>query len=198
MNYSIHYTNLIERAKTRISPDVFEKHHIVPRCLGGNDDISNIVNLTPEEHYIAHQLLVKIQPHNPKLVFAASMMVPANPFQSHRKNKLYGWLRRKLIEANKSRPRENHSQLGTMWINDGTINRKVKKTVPLEPGWVKGRLFNKSFSGFSYINTLPSQGHEPGQNAAAAKQAGLEHGRKMKSDPEYRANWISKHSKTLI
>lgn len=34
---------------------------------------------------------------------------------------------------------ESHSQHGTMWITNGTINTKVKKTDPLPDGWIKGR-----------------------------------------------------------
>jgi hypothetical protein len=37
-----------------------ERHHIVPRCLGGSNKSDNIVRLTDREHYICHQLLVKM------------------------------------------------------------------------------------------------------------------------------------------
>jgi hypothetical protein len=37
-----------------------EKHHIIPKSLGGSDDVTNIVKLTAKEHYIAHLLLTKI------------------------------------------------------------------------------------------------------------------------------------------
>ena len=33
------------------------KHHIIPRHAGGSDDPSNIVELTPEEHALAHKKL---------------------------------------------------------------------------------------------------------------------------------------------
>lgn len=36
-----------------------EKHHIIPRSLGGNDSKDNIVVLTAREHFIAHLLLTK-------------------------------------------------------------------------------------------------------------------------------------------
>lgn len=100
MNYSLIYTNLIKRGVERtLDSDIYtEKHHIVPSCLGGSDDKSNLVKLTPEEHYLAHQLLVKIYPKNDSLIFAAHAMT----FDSNNKrinNKLYGWLRRKLVIA---------------------------------------------------------------------------------------------------
>ena len=74
-----------------------EKHHIIPKCIGGNDCKNNLVMLTPEEHYLAHQLLVKIYPNNTKLVFAAKMMSVGHI--GRRRNKLYGWLRRKCSEV---------------------------------------------------------------------------------------------------
>lgn len=53
MDYNKIYSNLIERARNR--PPLIgykEVHHIVPKCLGGNNDDSNLVELTPEEHYM--------------------------------------------------------------------------------------------------------------------------------------------------
>lgn len=97
MNYKRIYDNLIERAKTRTIDGYTEKHHIIPRCMNGSDDDRNLVRLTPEEHYIAHLLLVKIYPDNSKLVYAANMMcVSSDSHNGERQsNKRHGWLRRK-------------------------------------------------------------------------------------------------------
>lgn len=35
-----------------------EYHHIVPRCLGGSDEPSNLVALSYEEHFLIHYLLI--------------------------------------------------------------------------------------------------------------------------------------------
>lgn len=94
MNYQRIYGRLIVRGQQREYAGYAELHHIVPRCLGGTDDSSNLVRLTPEEHYLAHQLLVKVYPENPKLIYAAAMMCPNRP-----SNKLYGWLKRRLSIA---------------------------------------------------------------------------------------------------
>ena len=75
-----------------------ERHHIVPRCLGGSNDPANVVRLTPEEHYLAHQLLVKIHPTNPKLVYAAMIMSQSSD-GTRTNNKLFGWIKRRLAEA---------------------------------------------------------------------------------------------------
>ena len=93
MNYIAHYERLIERAPKEKPLDLYtEGHHIIPRCMGGADIIENIVFLTPEEHYVAHQLLVKIHPNNPNLVYAVVKM-SGSRFSN---NKLYGWVKKKL------------------------------------------------------------------------------------------------------
>lgn len=62
MNYKRVYDELI--AKRKLYPldknQYGEYHHIIPRCLGGNNDKNNIVKLTAKEHYVAHHLLYKI------------------------------------------------------------------------------------------------------------------------------------------
>lgn len=97
MNYSKHYSLLIKRGKSRVLKEYSERHHIIPRCMGGSDDEENLVYLTPEEHYVAHQLLIKMYPNEIKLVYAAMMMIPNRP-----SNKLYGWLRRRFSDYLKS------------------------------------------------------------------------------------------------
>lgn len=39
-------------------------HHIIPKCLNGTDESSNLTRLTAREHYIAHLLLVKIHEYD--------------------------------------------------------------------------------------------------------------------------------------
>lgn len=91
---------LVNRAATRkLGPDAdVEIHHVVPKCLGGTNDPNNLISLTLEEHFVAHQLLVKIYPTNRKLVFALSAMRMNNKSHS-RNNKMYGWIKRINIKA---------------------------------------------------------------------------------------------------
>jgi hypothetical protein len=59
MNYKRHYDLLIQKRKVNIPEGYSEKHHIVPKCMGGTDEPDNLVRLTAREHYIAHMLLYK-------------------------------------------------------------------------------------------------------------------------------------------
>jgi len=137
MNYKRHYDLLIKRSKNRILNGYTEAHHIIPRCLGGDDSEENLVALTPEEHYLAHQLLVKIHPHNDSLVYAAQMMVPNRP-----NNKLYGWLKRKHSKVVSNRQKGvTNSQYGTVWITNGRDNKKVSKSSDIPEKWFVGRSY---------------------------------------------------------
>ena len=57
--YQKWYDKLIDRARNRTIEGYVERHHIVPKSLGGTDEESNLVALTAREHLIAHMLLVK-------------------------------------------------------------------------------------------------------------------------------------------
>ncbi len=90
MNYLMIYEKLINRAKDRSIDGYTEKHHIIPKCIGGTNDPSNLVKLTPEEHYLAHLLLIKIHPSIRGLLYAVKMM------SGQGNNKSYGWIKRKI------------------------------------------------------------------------------------------------------
>lgn len=98
MNYKKHYDSLIKKAQTREKlTGYIERHHIIPKCMGGTDIKSNIVELTAEEHYVAHQLLLKIYPNEHKLAYACHMMSSS---LGSRNNKSYGWVRARMAIAN--------------------------------------------------------------------------------------------------
>lgn len=76
MDYMQHYINLIDsRVSRSLNREVgYEIHHIVPKCLGGENDTYNLVKLTYREHYLAHYLLLKIFPDNIAIVYAFTAM----------------------------------------------------------------------------------------------------------------------------
>lgn len=57
--YSKWYFGLVSRRVECPAKINVERHHIVPKCMGGEDDQKNIVRLTAREHFIAHMLLRK-------------------------------------------------------------------------------------------------------------------------------------------
>lgn len=108
MNYQAHYEKLIQRAVNRTLNGYVERHHILPKCMGGTDDKDNLVQLTAEEHYVAHQLLHKIHPEVCGLAFA--MVAMTSDHWGHRSNKLYGWVRAKWAES-------ASAQSKAMWLD---------------------------------------------------------------------------------
>lgn len=75
MNYDKIYKSLCEKVASRdVSGAYTEKHHVVPKCLGGSNRSHNLVRLFPREHYFAHKLLCRIYPNNLKLAFALVCM----------------------------------------------------------------------------------------------------------------------------
>jgi hypothetical protein len=57
-----------------------EKHHILPKSLGGNNCKSNLVYLPAREHYVCHKLLVKFTSgkDRSKMIFALNLMMYGN------------------------------------------------------------------------------------------------------------------------
>ena len=76
MNYLKIYNDLIAKAKIENvkNNEYYETHHIKPKSLNGSDDDENLVKLTFRQHYVAHELLVKIHPDCKKLIHALWMM----------------------------------------------------------------------------------------------------------------------------
>jgi len=123
MNYKKHYEMLIEKSRQRTLEGYYERHHIIPKCLGGSDDDDNIANLTPEEHFLAHQLLVKMYPNSPPLVNAAIIMTTHHT-SIRANNKLFGWLRRRAADARKQWIEENGHPKGFLGKKHNTEDIK--------------------------------------------------------------------------
>lgn len=138
MDYTKHYNLLVERARTRKLDSYVEKHHVLPRCLDGDDSAENIVELTAEEHFLAHELLVKIYPGVKGLLYALVVMSEKNKFST---NKLYGWIRKlnneyrigvrhseetkkKMSDAHKGKKREDFA---IEWRNNLSESLKGRK-----------------------------------------------------------------------
>jgi hypothetical protein len=85
MDYLAIYTSLITKAKLELRKKkqgiYYEAHHIIPKCMGGSNDKSNLILLTAKEHYIAHRLLTLIYPDNKSIQYALWYMV--NGFKAY-------------------------------------------------------------------------------------------------------------------
>lgn len=92
------YNNIICNAKNRTIDGYTERHHIVPRSLGGPNDTSNLVKLTAREHFICHLLLIKFTTgYDKKLMnFALGKFIQNSPLQQRSFN---SWEYSKIRES---------------------------------------------------------------------------------------------------
>jgi len=74
VDYQRIYNQIIERAKSRINKGYVEKHHIIPKSMGGDNSSKNIVELTSREHFIVHWLLYRIYPNESSMIYSFWMM----------------------------------------------------------------------------------------------------------------------------
>ena len=58
--YTNWYFDLIEKCRNQKIEGYKERHHIIPRSIGGSDNTDNLVNMTARQHFIAHLLLSKM------------------------------------------------------------------------------------------------------------------------------------------
>lgn len=75
LTYKDFIENIIKtRGRFACGEEYHERHHIIPRCMGGANDRDNLIDLFAREHFIAHRLLALENPDNDKLVYAWHLM----------------------------------------------------------------------------------------------------------------------------
>lgn len=123
-----------------------EIHHILPKCLGGDDSINNLVKLTAREHFICHLLLIRMVLGRPKfqMIHALFLMGHSRGFtlnsrlfsmirENYSKSLSLNYYRRRFPEKSESEIEEirNHNQ---KILQEKHKNRKL-----LEESWSKKR-----------------------------------------------------------
>jgi hypothetical protein len=103
--YTKWYYNIIDNRKNnQPNQHVYqEKHHIIPKSLGGSNKNENIVSITAKEHFICHMLLVRMTTGRNRMRMSYAlrmMMVVENQNQNRHKigAALYNQLKREIHE----------------------------------------------------------------------------------------------------
>lgn len=146
MNYRNIYNSIILKRQNNIPSGYTEEHHIIPRSLGGTDDVNNLVKLTAKEHFICHLLLTKIYEAGTteyyKMCHAFLMMMTSSKKQTrYISSRKYETLRIdfskriSILQSGKS-----NSQYGTFWIYNPTLKESKKHFGEIPEGWFKGRV----------------------------------------------------------
>lgn len=79
--YTRIYFKIIDNAQPNRTLSYHEKHHIIPRSLGGNNKKSNIAILSAREHFVCHKLLVHMTTgkNKARMFHALSLMTAKHP-----------------------------------------------------------------------------------------------------------------------
>jgi hypothetical protein len=101
--YSRWYNNIIDRARSRTITGYRERHHIIPRSLGGNNSPHNLVDLTAREHFICHLLLTRMTTNEArkKMVLSVFYLTGRGKADRHnviKQSRLYEKLRQELAQ----------------------------------------------------------------------------------------------------
>lgn len=82
--YTKWYFTIISNAQSRDNVTGYtEKHHIIPRSLGGNNKLDNLVVLTAREHFICHLLLPSMLEGKNKRKMYHALWNMANQFRDY-------------------------------------------------------------------------------------------------------------------
>jgi hypothetical protein len=145
--YHIWYKSLIDKAIDRnwnkkTSRCYVEKHHIIPKSLGGGNK-DNLVYLTAREHFIAHMLLSKMYDGESKSKMQLALyMFTKNPsLNSDRKMNSYSYeyakkclaSATKAIHTGLAKPKSAEHRLKLSLALKGKPN-------PASSKWMKGRV----------------------------------------------------------
>lgn len=71
ITYEEFIQNILDtRGRFGCGEEYHEKHHILPKCIGGTNNKDNLIDLFAKEHFIAHKLLAQENPDNDNLAYA--------------------------------------------------------------------------------------------------------------------------------
>ena len=137
--YTKCYYNIIDRAKSRdLSKETYiEKHHIIPKSLGGLNNKDNLVKLTAKEHRLAHILLPRmtIDPlHTKSMWYALWMMLRTKNTNQQRKIS-----KGSAFEVAKIKVAENSSQLHKGKTVSEETRKKLSKSCKGRESAFKGK-----------------------------------------------------------
>ena len=92
--------NIIDTARTtdRKKGTGIERHHIIPKCMGGSNTKDNLILLTVREHFVCHLLLTKCTDGNNRyrMLHAVGKFIQNSPLQQR---KFTSWEYKKIRDS---------------------------------------------------------------------------------------------------
>lgn len=133
--YTRWYYNIINNAKSKLTLEYTEKHHIIPQSLGGDNSNNNLVILTAKEHFVCHLLLTKMVTGSNKIkMFNAAFQMTISSLNQtrHRINgRTYSVLKKAKSDSMKgntygSHPMSEETKQKISKAKIGKPNHKIK------------------------------------------------------------------------
>jgi hypothetical protein len=136
---------------------LFDKHHIVPKYKGGTDDFSNMVTVSRTCHTMFHYCNWKLWGNKEDYVAYRGLASQISKEEIIKETCSIGGkkcyenkigLFSLTIEEKKEASSRGGKKAGkymsqSMWINNGTKNKRILKTDILPDGWIKGKVKKK-------------------------------------------------------
>jgi len=184
MNYQRIYDKLIFRAICRQdSPSKLtgytEKHHVVPKSMGGSNKKVNLVALTPREHYIAHHLLYKIH-RNSSMAHAWFMMCTMKSDNQERYD-VKSW------QYESARKAHSERLIGKKSWNKGK-NHSEEHKLKLKKAWEQRKVSGEDFSHSEETKKKISESNK-GKNVG---QVAWNKGKPASEETKYKLSEINK------
>lgn len=109
MDYQKLYNNIISNP---ITTGYTEKHHIVPKSLGGTDDESNLIQVSARQHFLLHWLLIKMHTgdNRKKMVHAFMCMKADRNNRGRVTSRVFEYYRQEYAESLTGRKRAPFSK----------------------------------------------------------------------------------------
>lgn len=139
---------------TKENCEYFENHHIIPKSLGGRRNKENMVALTAREHYVVHELLVRIYKLSGDIQAYHKMLLAWNRLAHDRRtgrfvnSRLYEELRRQNSKrAKEYKPTKETIEKQRQKIIGRKLSEETKRKISLsEKGVPKSLESRKNYS----------------------------------------------------
>ena len=132
------------QAEAEAADVYYEKHHIIPRSLGGSNQQDNLVRLTVRAHYVVHRLLTRMTTGDARHKMCIAIFLMTHSRKGVRiSSRTYQVIREQAANAMKGKPAHNKGKpsplRGTKWDKPSPLLGKpsprkgIKETQPRKP-----------------------------------------------------------------
>ena len=195
--YTKLYYAIIKSSQLQKDRGYTERHHILPKCLGGDNTKSNIVRLSARKHFICHKLLVKMVSGQAKYKMIEAVAIfsnnskrklnfnsrdialirEANALASSKRNKGNQYYKLRAPDSDAVRQGKSLKNKNSKWINNLKEERFTQDHLEyIQQGYQYGRLpFSKEH--LTKLRNAPSRAH----SEETKKRISASHKGKIKS-----------------